>query len=483
MLRAPDRARVLAVFAAPRWRARFGGVLAALALTGAAACGGDGEPEPATRPPNILLLVSDDQSWNDVGAYGNDVVRTPRIDALAREGMRLDSVFTPSPVCIPSRAALFSGRHPQSSGMVGFGQKGRPTDDVPLLTELLDAAGYRGGEIGKSALFPLSRHPFEYRRYPKLGRGPDMLRPLVREFLTVDDDGRPFFLLMSMRDPHRPFPRRAKVEPESVPVPPVLPDEPGVRREIARYYTGIERLDAVVGAVLDEVEAVGQADSTLVIFTSDHGASFPYAKGTLYDAGMRVPFVVRWPGVVEPGTSSDALISFVDVLPTLMEAAGAPGSVPPEAEGRSFVEVLRGTRSVHRQLVFGDLEFIPKHLPSRAVRSRGFKYVYNAPVDRPYGQEALTAKAWASMRRLAESDPVMKARVEHLLHRPREELYDLANDPAELRDLGADPRHAGKRRELARALGCWMQTTGDPLVIPEERMADRACEPELSAGF
>jgi arylsulfatase A-like enzyme len=366
--------------------------------------------------------------------------------------------------------------------MIGFGQKGRPTDDVPMLMELLSAAGYRGGEIGKSALFPLSRHPFDYRRYPKLGRGPQVLRPFVREFLSADD-GRPFFLLMSLHDPHRPFPRQSDVEPGSVQVPAVLPDEPGVRREIARYYAGIERLDAVVGAVLDEIEAVGQAESTLVIFTSDHGASFPYAKGTLYDAGMRVPFVVRWPGVVQPGTSSDALISFVDVLPTLLEAAGADGSVPGEVDGRSFLEVLRGARAAHRQLVFGDLEFIPKHLPSRAVRSRDWKYVYNAPVDRPYGQEALTANAWASMRMLAESDPVMKARVEHLLRRPREELYDLAIDPAELNDLGADPRHADTRRELARALGCWMQTTGDPLVIPADRMADGVCEPELSVGF
>jgi arylsulfatase A-like enzyme len=267
-------------------------------------------------------------------------------------------------------------------------------------------------------------------------------------------------------DPHVPWPENHGYDPAVLKLPATHLDTPQTRAFRAGYYTGVSRADSWLGEVFDLArETLGP--NTLFVFTSDHGAQWPFGKWNLYDAGLRVPFLAVWPDVIEPGTSCDALISWVDLLPSLIEVGG--GSPPPQLDGRSFASLFRDQTKAHRERIFathtndGDMNVYP----CRSARTRDWKYILNLHPDWEHTTHIDRARPrdgvgyWASWAKQATADPAAAAIVERYHRRPREELYDLKADPHEQHNLANNPRHAERLTLMRAELERWMQDQGD----------------------
>jgi arylsulfatase A-like enzyme len=442
-------------------------------------------PACADDRPNIVVFTGDDHSRLDAGCYGNPTIATPAIDGIAAAGLAFERCMTVTAICCPSRAALLTGQYPFASGC--FGLKECNADVRPLSAILADA-GYRCGLVGKRHLGPWEAFRFEYAPPdPKsLDRGRDTATYIddVRGFFDhLRDAGSrgPFFLMVNFHDPHRAFPMPADVpEPvdrSKIAIPPTLPDTPDIREEVGRYYDAVQRMDRGIGLCLDALRESGFADNTIVIYTSDHGAAFPFAKSTLYEAGLNVPFVMAWPGRIAAGRRMAALVSFVDVAPTLLELTGLP--IPPTMQGRSFAAVVRAETDAAREVVFGSQtdDFMVPSYPIRSVRTESLKYIYNVYPERHVGTNAMAGLTWRSMLVAGRrGDDAIAARVAQYTKRPREELYDLAADPIESRNLAADSSRAADLDAMRARLVAHMDETGDPFValLPFATEAQRA---------
>ena len=444
---------------------------------------------PADRP-NVLLVLSDDHSAAHVGCFGNPDVRTPNLDALAAAGVRFPRAYVACPQCVPSRAAILTGRSPVATGMTRFSAP-LPAD-VETFPEVLRRHGYFAGVAGRTFHLDGSATPPEteavFRKH-RLRTFPDRLdfvrtgagrgQPLeqFREFLGAAPAGKPWFLQLGFSDPHRPLDRDAAppLDPAKLTLPAHYPDTPLVRADLARYYGEVARLDADVGAVLAELDARKLAAGTLVLFMGDNGASQLRGKGTLYDLGVRVPLVVRGPGVAGPGRAADDLVSGEDIGPTVLAAAGlAP---PPAMTGTSFLPRLRGDEFAGRQHVFSQRGAHGSGLPTntalfdlgRCVVSRRHKLIYNALWQLPYSPVDFGGDAfWTDLkgRHAAGTLGDKHSKLLFAPTRPMFEVYDLQTDRGELNNLAGTPAAAGAEKELKAALQEWMILQRDFLPLP-----------------
>jgi arylsulfatase A-like enzyme len=447
----------------------------------------------AAEPPNILLVLSDDHSVPHVGCYGNRDIRTPNLDRFAAAGMRFDRAYVACPQCVPSRAAIMTGRSPVRIAMTRFSAP-LPAD-VVTYPELLRARGYFTGVAGRTYhLDGSGRMPEETRRvfdahhletFPKRldfvkSGGRAQMLPQLREFLDAVPKGRPFFLQLCSNDPHRPLDRNAipqPHDPKRVTLPPHYPDTPGVRDDFARYYDEIARFDGDFGQVLGELEKRGLTSSTLVAFMGDNGASQFRGKGTLNEFGVHVPLLVRWAGNVRAGSATSELISGDDLAPTFLEAAGV--AVPKEMTGRSFLKLLRGEPFEGRRYVFAERGAHGSGLPTnsanfdlgRAVIGKRHKLIYNALWQLPYWPVDFAGDAfWKELQQMHAAGKI-EPRLDRLYFsptRPMFELYDLERDPNEFSNLAGKPEAAEVERELKAALQEWMILERDyvPLPVP-----------------
>jgi N-sulfoglucosamine sulfohydrolase len=449
----------------------------------------------AAERPNILVVLSDDHSAAHLGAYGNREIRTPNLDRFAGQGMRFDRAYVTCPQCVPSRASMMTGRSPVAIGMTRFSAP--LPREVRSYPEALRAAGYFTGVAGRtyhldgSRLPPESRTVFDEHRlrtfpdrldYVKTSGMRAEILAQLREFLGAVPQGKPFFLQLCFSDPHRPLDRNAipqPHDPQKLTLPPHYPDTPLVRDDFARYYDEIARLDGDVGSVLEELEKRGLAGNTLVVFMGDNGGSQFRGKGTLYEFGVRVPLLARWPGRVKAGSSGE-LISGEDLAPTLLQAAGV--GVPKEMTGRSFLKLLRGEAFEGRKHAFAERGAHGSGLPNnsaafdlgRCVVTKTHKLIYNALWQIPYWPVDFAGDPlWKDLQQMHQ-DGKLDPKIDRLYFspsRPMFELYDLRSDPAEMENLAGKPEVAAVERELKAALQEWMILQHDflPLPIPPER--------------
>jgi arylsulfatase A-like enzyme len=452
--------------------------------------------------PNILLVLSDDHSVPHVGCYGNKDIQTPNLDRFAAEGLRLDRTYVACPQCVPSRAAIMSGRSPVAIQMTRFSA---PLSlDVKVFPELLRAHGYYSGVAGRTYHLDGSRLPpesekvfdkYDLRTFPKRldyvkvagGRREAMIAQ-YREFLDQVPKGKPFVLQLCFSDPHRPLDRNAipkPHDPAKLRLPAHYPDTKLVRDDFARYYDEIARFDGDFGSVLDELSKRGLADNTLVVFMGDNGASQLRGKGTLYEFGVHVPLIVRWPGKVKAGSTTSELISGEDLAPTFLEVAGA--AVPKEMTGRSFLKLLRGEAFEGRRYVFAERGAHGSGLPTnsaafdlgRCVISARYKLIYNALWQLPYTPvDFANEPFWKELRRIHEDGKLSPAMSKLYFSptRPMFELYDLEADPAEMNNLAGAAETAAVEKELKAVLQEWMILQRDflPLPVPP---ANRPAQP------
>ncbi len=427
--------------------------------------------------PNIVLFLSDDHGVDYAGCYGNTAVRTPNLDALAREGMRFNRVFAASPTCSPSRAAMFTGLWPQRNGTMGNHTDCRP--DIKSLPEYLKPLGYRVVAANKTDVRPASVFGWEYlratlptdhkfRRYRDEGLDVAKVDAFLAEHVR-EHSGQLLCLLLGDNGPHVIWETNKLYDPSALPMNPLLVDTPKTRLALANYYQDITTTDSRLGQVLSSLGRHGLATNTVFIYPSDQGPEWPRCKWTLYDSGLRVPFVVRWPGVVPPGSQCDALVSLIDLMPTFTAIAGG---VPPKGiDGVSFKDVLLGRTRVCRQQLFathtGDGTM--NMFPQRGLRDVRYKYILNLHPERDWtthftkvtGILNSHAEVWNTWLEKAKTDPPSARLVDLMVHHPAEELYDTRTDPYELTNLASRPELTPVLDRLRGRLAEWRKELGD----------------------
>ncbi len=458
------------------------------------------------KRPNILFLFAEDMS-SHVGAFGDSVSVTPTLDHMAMEGVRYTNTYTTSSVCGPSRAALITGVHQVTTGTQhmrtsNLGYLAVPPKEVKAFPELLRKAGY----------YTYTDHKNDYqfsKVFTKTG-----------PFTIWDDEGfsvhwrnrpdnKPFFALINFGVthesgifPHHIFPRFWKefgvgayflqlinqyyrwghedvVKPEDVLVPPYYPDTMIVRSDIARMYNNVNCMDGQVAAILKELEEDGLAESTIVIWTTDHGDGLPRAKRELYDSGIKVPMIIRWPEAfrpqgVKPGDVDERLISFIDLAPTILSLAGV--EIPDFIQG----QVAFGPKAAPlRKYVYAQRDRIDNVDIDRrrAVRDGRYKYIRNYHPER----SAASISAF-SMHQLIQQElhmmndkGLLKGPQTIWFQKPRsfEELFDTQHDPHEIDNLSKDQAFQGILLKMRRELDLWLERTPDLGAIPEADMIEK----------
>lgn len=430
-------------------------------------------------PRNIVLMIGDDHGM-EAGCYGHPVIKTPSLDRLAGEGTRFTAAFSVVSSCSPSRATLFSGTYNHANGMYGLAHATHNFASYPNMESVATAlrgAGYRTALVGKYHVRPENVYPFERLRSPGGGRNVMRMAEAARKFMAEAD--KPFLLVVGFTDPHRgaagkgfgndreyPGVQEVTYDPADMVIPPFLPDTPEVRAELADYCQSVSRMDQGVGAVMDAVEQTGHRNDTMVIYLSDNGIAFPGAKTTLYDPGIHLPLLVSAPTQSNRGGACHAMVSFVDVAPTILEWAGV--EPPKTMAGRSFLGILDQENPSGWDRVFASHQFheVTMYYPVRMIRTRQYKYLLNLahPLEYPLASDLWGSQTWQGVLRRGDTRCGQRT-VEALLHRPREELYDLQADPHETRNLADDPAHAETLADLRKQLREWQEQTKDPWTI------------------
>ncbi len=406
--------------------------------------------------PNILLMISHDLGQH-IGCYGVETVNTPNLDRLAAQGVRFENSFCTAPQCSPSRAALMCGRYPHTTGVLGLVHSGFAWDlhkKERHVASLMAESGYRTYMFGIQHVTSYPERLGFHHMQP--GGLCDKTASNVVSFIEDHDAAaEPFYAHVGFFEPHRPFDHGNVGSDESrgVYVPPFLPDNDAARSEFAAMQGAIRHVDEAIGRILGALERKGLAENTITIFTVDHGMPFPRAKCSLYDPGIEVALLMRWPaGGISGGKVYGELVSNVDVLPTILGAADVAS--PDNLQGKSFLPLLRSEAYQPRDAVFAEKTYHTYYDPMRAIRTERYKLIWNSE--------------FAPQLELP-SDIIIGATAHSMLHkfpgyRKPIELYDLKIDPWESNDLAGSEAHADVQAELTERLLGWMRDTGDPLL-------------------
>jgi N-sulfoglucosamine sulfohydrolase len=444
-------------------------------------------PYASAAEKNVVVVVADDLG-PQLGCYGDKVAKTPQLDALAADATLFTHAFCTTASCSPSRSVLLSGMHNHANGMYGLAHAEHhfsSFDRLQTLTERLSKAGYRTASVGKTHVAPASVYPFD-KSIPGNSRNGVQMADNCRAFVA-DNDDRPFFLWFGATDPHRsrgtgaepyrpnlfgnedthPGIIEQKFEPQEILVPSFLPDTPTVRAELAEYYQSSARFDQGVGRLIQVLKDAGRWDNTLFVVLSDNGMAFPGGKTTLYEPGMRLPCLVRNPYLGKRGIRNSAMISWVDIAPTILEFAGAPDGRP-KMQGRSFLGILAQAQPSGWDEVYGSHTFheITMYYPMRAVRTRKYKLIWNIAHPLPFASasDLFTGATWQEAIAKGPDSQYGQRTVSQYLHRPQFELYDLESDPGETRNVVTDATHAEALTQLKAKLKAFQQRTGDPWI-------------------
>ena len=460
----------------------------------------------ADKKPNILLLTADDLGWDSLGCMGNQLEGlSPNLDRLASEGLLIKHAYIATPICGPSRQALYTGRLPQSTGMMGHGaqppnwwKRDNTNTDTQSITNLLLESGYLTSMIGKhgSDWCRFSIPPHGRNEQTGMGRDPEKYLQFSRDFFTrAKKEGKPFFLSANTHDPHRywarhsdetsgwiknmmgdgkwkpfangkPYPDpKTRFEPKDCPVPAPYPNEAKIKENLTSYYGSVNRMDQVVGGILDALKESGLANDTVVIFLSDHGMAWDLSKWSLYPSGVRTPLIIRWPNQIKTGRIDEhSLVSVVDIAPTIAELCGLPRMKT--GDGKSFSSLLTGQHANwKRQSAFSCFNYMnndPKidesvrsyssdlakqfeqYRPSRALNDKNFCYVWNGWSN---GTTTLPKTMLGEFHEMLDDLAKNQSDAEYgnylktkkfIECRAPEELYDLAKDPACRENLSSE---------------------------------------------
>ena len=447
-------------------------ILGALAATLAAigVAGAYAGPDTNKEKPNFLIVIGDDVTYTDIGCYGGTNVATPRIDALARQGLKFNCAYLAMSMCAPCRQELYSGLYPMRSGATWNHSQSKP--GTKSICHYLRDLGYRVGLAGKHHASPPASYNFDNVAGFERGccsRTARADQAGIRRYMAAKD-GEPFCLVIALVVAHSPWTvgNPEQFDPEKLKLPPHFADTPELRRDYAKYLAEIAVLDKQVGEILGTLEATGKAAGTLVIFTSEQGGQWPGAKWTNWEQGLHTALMVRWPGKIEPARQTNALIQYADVVPTLIDAAGGnPQKL--KLDGTSFLGVLLGKKDKHRKYAYGMHNNIPEGpaYPIRTIRSGRFRYIRNLTPEAEYVEKHMEVPKrwgdyWESWKNAAKTDDHARKMFNRYRRRPAEELYRTSEDVYELDNLAGKAEYAEIQSELRAELQKWMTAQGDP---------------------
>lgn len=433
--------------------------------------------------PHIVVFIADDQGYQDSSVSGADEFRTPNLERLAAAGMTFSHAFAASPTCAPSRAALLTGLMPHRNGSMLNHQPPRP--DVTKLPDVLRELGYDVAAFGKVAHYRQGKL-FGFDQVVLDGFHEDQCITAAADFLKRRSSPKPLCLFVGTNWPHVPWPKRdTSRDLATFNLPPTFVDTPLTRRWRGRYVAAVENADRDLGLIYDAArERLG--DNLIFVYLTDQGPQWPFAKWNLYDAGIRANLTIAWPNKIPANSRSDALVSLVDLLPTLIDVVG--GSPQRALDGQSFGDILAGRQTAHRNQIFtthsGDGHW--NETPMRSVRTRQWKYIRNLRPGTVFTTHIDQAKAadgrsyWRSWVERATGDPAASAIIDRYHHRPAEELYNLDNDPSEQQNLAGSPQHAARLAELRAELDHWMLQQGDQGLATEEAVAAAFLKPQAA---
>lgn len=415
--------------------------------------------------PNLVLIIADDCTFRDLRCYGGQA-HTPHLDRLASEGMRFTHCFQAAPMCSPTRHNIYTGLYPVKSG--AYPNHAHANPGVRSIAHYLAPLGYRVMLSGKSHVGPQDVFPFEYTG----GKNPDLdaIDQLFSEAAAKDE---PFCLLACSNEPHTPWNKGdpSRYPTDTIELPPYIVDTPRVREDFRDYLAEITYFDSQVGQILARLKSHGLSDNTLVMVLSEQGNAFPFAKWTCYDSGLQSAMIVRWPQQVPPNTVASAMVEYVDILPTFLEAVAAPAVA--ELDGLSFLPVLRGKASSHKTHVFGIMTTrgildSPPAYAIRSIRSDQFKLIRNLHHETKFTNACTQSPLFRSMvQKASAGDATAQRLVDAYQHRPAVELYNVQTDPLEQHNLAADPEYQPVIANLGKRLDRWMHDQGDQGVETE----------------
>ncbi|MDA0283411.1 MAG: sulfatase [Planctomycetota bacterium] len=475
---------------------------------------------------NIIFFITDDESPT-LGCYGDKAAVTPNIDAVAADGTLFVNAFATTASCSASRSVVMSGLHNHLNGQYGhqhsFHKFASWHNVVSLaLPRVIAGSGYRTAQIGKYHVAP--EEVYRYETYLKGdGRNAVQMANNCRNFIKDSSDDRPFFIYFGTSDPHRGGgtdktstlelkadlfgnkPNKGSFEgveevffdPEDVPIPTFMTDTPETREELAQYYQSCARIDQGVGRLVEILKEAGVYDKTLIVFTADHGMAFSGGKTTVYEAGLRVPFVVRNPYEKNRGVRSTALISHIDITPSLLDFAGgldqnanAPKNIVnadkywkdrgenlkdnrgpklTSYQGKSWINVLGKSAGEHWDSIFASHTFheIQMYYPMRVVRDEKYKLIWNIahPLPYPFASDLWAASSWQAQFRKGMDAPYGRKTVGQYIHRAEFELFDIEKDPEEGHNLALSTEYAEILEQYKAKLKAYQKQMQDPWIM------------------
>ncbi len=443
-------------------------------------------PKSEYLKPNFVFIMADDCTFRDIGRYGGQAY-TPNIDQLAKEGMRFTQAFQAAPMCSPTRHTIYTGLYPVKSG--AYPNHTFANDDVKSIVHYLKPLGYRVALSGKSHVAPKSVFPFEYSNalanYPegskkksKKGGSPDFTA--IEKLMSESKENKnPFCLFVTSNQPHAPWDLGdpSRYSSKKLKLPPYYVDTKITREELSKYYAEITYFDDEVGRTLALLKKYKMDDNTIVIVTTEQGNQLPFGKWTLYDTGLQTAFVARWPGKIKANTVSGAMIEYVDVLPTFVEAAG--GKVKADVDGKSMLPVLLGDKTMHKKEVYGimttnGINKGSKCFPIRSIRTDDYKLILNLNPQEKFLNTIQNQKIFLSWVEKANSgDKDAQDKINRYNYRPAIELYSVKNDEVEWNNLAANPKYKDVVTDLKGKLEGWMQDQGDLGIETELKASER----------
>lgn len=439
------------------------------------------EDSANTTPTNVVLITADDLGVQ-LSSYGDQTIQTPNIDGLAGQGMKFMNAYVTQSSCSPSRSSILTGTYPHSNGQMGLAHLGfSMRDNLANIPSVLKSHGFRTGIIGKLHVNPAKDFAFDYNRKNfQEARDVELVASRVDTF--IHSGNKPFFLYVNYSDPHTPFYRDYEGHPNKpVDVADVDAlnfqgiDDKEQRQRIADYYSCIRRLDEGVGMLLKVLDEAGIADETLVLFIGDHGAPFARGKTASYESSVKIPFIVRFPEVIKKYRQSEALVSTVDIFPTILDFLNLfiPSGV---LQGHSVKDILTGKENRVRDYLFTEFNYHGNSLnsfyPRRTVRDNEFKLILNLLAPE-YENKMLHIdgdKAFSFSRQTKYDGTWVREIFDRFKNPPRVELYNVKEDPYEKTNLADDETYSEVKEKLLKRLEEWMKATNDPYSDPETLM-------------
>lgn len=412
--------------------------------------------------PNIVFILADDCSYYDLGAYGSIDAITPNIDQLANDGMKFNKCYQSAPMCSPTRHNIYTGLYPVKTG--AYPNHTMVKESTLSVVQYLKPLGYRVALAGKRHIQPESIFNFEY-----LTKGNEVDKyPEIDAFVKdAKSKENPFCLFFCSKEPHTPWDKgdKTKFPSDQLTLPPFFVDTEETRENFSSYLAEINYLDWQVGQVLEIIEQNGLTDNTLVIFASEQGNSFPFAKWTCYDVGVRSALIARWPGKIQASSNFNSIVEYTDILPTFIEIAG--GTPSEVLDGKSLLKVMNGEKQTHKEYAFSlqttrGINNGSEHYGIRSVVNDQYRYILNLTPEVAF-KNNITEKEtwWDGWEEAAETDEFAASMVIKYQHRPACELYDVVADPYNMNNLADHPQHKETLELMHDKLETWMKSCGD----------------------